>query len=66
MLAAFKKGYSAHRAWPLESEEQLQTLIAARMVMFVNYVAHALDEADAKEYLDGWFRELGVYWEEYK
>ena len=29
--------------------------------MFANFVAHALDEADAKSYLDNWFKELETF-----
>jgi Ser/Thr protein kinase RdoA (MazF antagonist) len=37
--AAFREGYTRQRAWPEESESVIQTLMAARTVMFVNYVA---------------------------
>lgn len=37
---AFQEGYTALRAWPVRSEDELQTLWAARRAMFVNYVAH--------------------------
>lgn len=36
--AAFKRGYSSVRPWPDESEKTMHTLMAARSVMFVNYV----------------------------
>ncbi|MGB2963848.1 MAG: phosphotransferase [Anaerolineales bacterium] len=37
--AAFRQGYSSVRAWPVESERTIDTLIAARSVNFINYVA---------------------------
>ena len=36
---AFKQGYCSIRRWPVENEETIATLIAARSVMFINYVA---------------------------
>ena len=35
----FKKGYCSIRDWPSESEKIIETLMAARTVMFINYVA---------------------------
>jgi Ser/Thr protein kinase RdoA (MazF antagonist) len=37
--AAFRGGYESVRPWPAEDECTIQTLMAARMVMFMNYVA---------------------------
>ena len=37
--AAFRQGYTRLRAWPAESARQLETLMAARTVNFINYVA---------------------------
>lgn len=36
---AFQKGYTSRREWPAKSEKQIATLMAARSVMFINYVA---------------------------
>lgn len=36
---AFREGYSSVRAWPTEGERTIETLMAARIVMFINYVA---------------------------
>ena len=36
---SFFEGYSGIRAWPVKYEVQMETLIAARSVMFINYVA---------------------------
>ncbi len=65
LQAAFKEGYSSLRTWPLESDEQLHTLIAARTAMFANYVAHSLPADGAKEYLDKWCAELEQYLNQY-
>lgn len=65
LQAAFRAGYSSLRSWPLESEEQLQTLIAARMVMFLNYVPQVLPAEDAKKYVDKWMIELEQYMQNY-
>ena len=39
LRAAFCEGYSSLRVWPGESDSEIETLIAARTVMFINYVA---------------------------
>ncbi|MEM8862119.1 MAG: phosphotransferase [Chloroflexota bacterium] len=62
---AFKEGYSSQRPWPLESEEQLQTLITARIIMFCNFVAHGLPEEEAKKYLEGWFKNIETFAQTY-
>ena len=36
---AFQEGYSSIRMWPLDGERTIETLMAARLVMFINYVA---------------------------
>ena len=36
---SFEKGYCSIRDWPVESEKTIETLMAARTVMFINYVA---------------------------
>ncbi len=47
---AFKQGYSSVRTWPFESERTIETLMAARSVMFINYVARI--DPSPEEYLD--------------
>jgi Ser/Thr protein kinase RdoA (MazF antagonist) len=37
--AAFFQGYSSIREWPVEGERTIETLMAARSVMFINYAA---------------------------
>ncbi len=39
LKAAFKQGYSSIRNWPAANERTIATLMAARSVMFINYVA---------------------------
>ena len=36
---AFQQGYASISAWPVKDEADMATLIAARNVMFINYVA---------------------------
>jgi Ser/Thr protein kinase RdoA (MazF antagonist) len=38
LRAAFEEGYRSLRRWPVEYEGQLELLMAARTVMFINYV----------------------------
>jgi Ser/Thr protein kinase RdoA (MazF antagonist) len=38
LRAAFEDGYRSLRRWPVEYEGQLEVLMAARTVMFINYV----------------------------
>jgi Ser/Thr protein kinase RdoA (MazF antagonist) len=48
--AAFKDGYSSVRAWPGEGERTIETLMAARSVMFINYVARI--DPSPQEYIE--------------
>jgi Ser/Thr protein kinase RdoA (MazF antagonist) len=47
---AFKQGYTSLRTWPAESEKQIETLMAARSVMFINYVARI--DPSPQEYIE--------------
>ena len=38
LCAAFEHGYTTLREWPVESQNQLEILMAARTLMFINYV----------------------------
>jgi len=38
LRAAFEEGYRSRREWPVEFEGQLELLMAARTIMFINYV----------------------------
>ncbi|MFK7805654.1 MAG: phosphotransferase enzyme family protein [Anaerolineae bacterium] len=62
---ALQDGYSTVRPWPIENDEVVETLIAARKMMFTNYVAHLLPESDAREMIDGWCEWLASYLESY-
>jgi Ser/Thr protein kinase RdoA (MazF antagonist) len=48
--AAFQRGYSSVRPWPAESVRILETLVAARNVMFINYVARV--DASPEAYIE--------------
>jgi Ser/Thr protein kinase RdoA (MazF antagonist) len=47
---AFKQGYSSVREWPIEGERTIETLMAARSVMFINYVARI--DPSPQEYIE--------------
>ena len=47
---AFKQGYRSIREWPAESERTIETLMAARSVMFINYVARI--DSSPEEYIE--------------
>jgi Ser/Thr protein kinase RdoA (MazF antagonist) len=48
--AAFKQGYCSLRKWPVESEMTIETLMAARSVMLINYVARV--DSSPEEYFN--------------
>lgn len=56
LRAAFQSGYEQVRPWPVEYEGQLELLMAARSVMFANYVIRMGSEADG-EYAPSSFTE---------
>lgn len=45
LVAAFRKGYETQASWPDEDPTVIPTIMAARTVMFMNYVAKDPDEA---------------------
>ena len=49
LRGAFKEGYTSLRPWPVERQGQLETLMAARSVNFVNYVARI--DTSPEEYI---------------
>ena len=53
---AFEAGYRSVAEWPVAYEGQLEEFMAARTVMFINYVANLLD--DPSEYYDVAFPRL--------
>jgi Ser/Thr protein kinase RdoA (MazF antagonist) len=56
LQSAFQHGYSSLRPWPVERRRQIETLQAARMINFVNYVARI--EESPQEYIDARYAEL--------
>lgn len=56
---AFQSGYTSLRPWPINAPGQLETLMAARSVNFINYVARI--DPEPEEYLDMRCRELEGY-----
>jgi len=60
---AFKQGYTSLRTWPADSDREIETLMAARSVMFINYVARI--DPSPQEYIehrcDGLRQFLDVY-----
>jgi Ser/Thr protein kinase RdoA (MazF antagonist) len=50
--AAFRAGFEEYGQWPVESEEQLDGLHAARQIMLMNYALRALPEGESVDYLD--------------
>jgi Ser/Thr protein kinase RdoA (MazF antagonist) len=44
----FRRGYEAVLPWPVEYDGQLELLMAARSIMFVNYVIRTGDESDGE------------------
>jgi Ser/Thr protein kinase RdoA (MazF antagonist) len=52
---ALQRGYERVAAWPVESDRQLETLLAARMLMFINYDVHrgGVEGVDMSKYLPG-------------
>lgn len=61
--AAFEQGYNSVRAWPAEDERTIETLMAARIVMFINYVARI--EPSPQEYIERRCEGLAQYREKY-
>jgi len=60
---AFRQGYTRLRAWPAESERQVETLMAARTVNFVNYVARI--DASPQAYIEQKCERLRQFLETY-
>ncbi len=46
LVAAFRAGYEILRAWPDEEPSIIPTVMVARTVMFMNYVAHGTEDAE--------------------
>ena len=50
LRAAYDEGYKSQRPWPIRSEVELQTLIIARTVNFMNYAPRVWDNVE--DFLD--------------
>jgi Ser/Thr protein kinase RdoA (MazF antagonist) len=50
LRGAFQQGYTGIRPWPVERNGQIETLMAARSVNFINYVARI--ESSPQEYIE--------------
>ena len=59
----FIEGYQSVRKWPREGERTIKTLMAARTVMFINYVAR-IDPAP-EQYIKDRCEELKRYLKDY-
>ena len=55
---AYREGYTTERSWPVRFAGELELLMAGRMVMFCNYVAHSMTHAEAEPYIDRWAHAL--------
>jgi Ser/Thr protein kinase RdoA (MazF antagonist) len=60
---AFKEGYCSQREWPDEDQRTIETLVAARTVMFINYVARI--DPSPEEYIKSRCERLEEYLREY-
>jgi Ser/Thr protein kinase RdoA (MazF antagonist) len=49
--AAYRQGYEEIASWPIEDDEQLDGLHAARQVLLMNYAARTLPMGEAEDYL---------------
>ena len=59
--SAFREGFEQHATWPIEDEEQLDGLHAARQLMLMNYAARTLSLEEAMTYLDQVFPQMESY-----
>jgi Ser/Thr protein kinase RdoA (MazF antagonist) len=56
---AFTQGYTSLRMWPVDRDGQIETLIAARSVNFINYVARI--DPSPQEYIEERCAELSIF-----
>jgi Ser/Thr protein kinase RdoA (MazF antagonist) len=63
LRTAFEQGYTSRRPWPVQFDSQLETLMAARSLMFINYVTHS--EPDPQEDLDWLFERVQAFLERF-
>ena len=63
LRTAFIQGYTSIRKWPVENDRQIETLMAARSVNFINYVPRI--EPSPQEYIKERCEELRQYLDKY-
>ena len=63
LRTAFIQGYTRLRTWPVEHDRQIETLMAARMVNFINYVARI--DPSPQEYVEEKCEQLKQYLDRY-
>jgi len=56
---SFERGYTLIREWPENNQQVIKTLMIARLIMFINYVAR-IDEQPG-EYIDSRMKEVRKY-----
>lgn len=59
LIGAFRRGYEQFAGWPTD-EAELASFMAARRLMFVNYVLN-IDMPDRREFLEGSVRKLEAF-----
>jgi Ser/Thr protein kinase RdoA (MazF antagonist) len=59
---ALQRGYTQTRAWPAKNQTQIETLIAARKVNFINYVARI--DPSPQEYIEKRSQDLKQFLED--
>ena len=63
LCEAYREGYITIRSWPVESQEQIDVLGAARAAMFINYVARI--DRDPGEFINRKCRWLEEFLKKY-
>jgi len=63
LRGAFKQGYTSIRIWPVNRDGQIETLMAARSVNFINYVARI--DPSPQEYIEQRCAELRIFLDVY-
>jgi len=59
--SAFREGFEEHSVWPIEDDEQLDGLHAARQIMLMNYAARTLSRDEGATFIDQVFPQLESY-----
>jgi Ser/Thr protein kinase RdoA (MazF antagonist) len=59
--SAFREGFEQFSPWPIDDDEHLDGLHAARQIMLMNYAARTLSLEEAMTYLEQVFPQLENY-----